>query len=55
MILIGSGLAVINYLVLAYLDVFGPGPTTNRISIDRRGNRSAAVRRAARQREQSRV
>ena len=24
MILIGSGLAVINYLVLAYLDVFGP-------------------------------
>jgi len=26
MILIGSGLAVINYLVLAYLDVFGPQP-----------------------------
>ena len=28
MILIGSGLAVINYLVLAYLDVFGPPPPT---------------------------
>jgi TRAP-type C4-dicarboxylate transport system permease small subunit len=27
MILIGSGLAVINYMVLAYLDVFGPGET----------------------------
>lgn len=26
MILIGSGLGVINYLVLAYLDVFGPQP-----------------------------
>ncbi len=26
MILIGSGLAVINYLVLAWIDVFGPGP-----------------------------
>ena len=25
-ILIGSGLGVINYLVLAYIDVFGPGP-----------------------------
>jgi TRAP-type C4-dicarboxylate transport system permease small subunit len=28
MILIGSGLAIINYLVLAYLDVFGPAPPT---------------------------
>lgn len=28
MILIGSGFAVINYLVLAYLDVFGPLPPT---------------------------
>jgi TRAP-type C4-dicarboxylate transport system permease small subunit len=28
MILIGSGLAVLNYLVLAYLDVFGPPPPT---------------------------
>ncbi len=27
-ILIGSGLAAINYLVLAYLDVFGPPPPT---------------------------
>jgi TRAP-type C4-dicarboxylate transport system permease small subunit len=28
MILVGSGLAVLNYLVLAYLDVFGPAPLT---------------------------
>jgi TRAP-type C4-dicarboxylate transport system permease small subunit len=28
MILIGSGLAVMNYLVLAYLDLFGPAPPT---------------------------
>jgi TRAP-type C4-dicarboxylate transport system permease small subunit len=28
MILIGSGLAVVNYMVLAYLDVFGPPPPT---------------------------
>jgi TRAP-type C4-dicarboxylate transport system permease small subunit len=28
MILIGSALAVLNYLVLAYLDLFGPAPPT---------------------------
>jgi hypothetical protein len=28
MILIGSALAVLNYLVLAYLDLFGPTPPT---------------------------
>ncbi|MGH6728324.1 MAG: hypothetical protein ACREB8_17535, partial [Pseudolabrys sp.] len=33
MILIGSGLAVINYLVLAYLDVFGP-QTDDKIRYD---------------------
>jgi TRAP-type C4-dicarboxylate transport system permease small subunit len=34
MILIGSGLAVINYLVLAYLDVFGPQTDDGEIKYD---------------------
>ena len=47
MILIGSGLAVINYLVLAYLDVFGPGDDQTSRS-DWRGKRASAVSGAAR-------
>jgi TRAP-type C4-dicarboxylate transport system permease small subunit len=34
MILIGSGLAVINYLVLAYVDVFGPQQRDDKIRYD---------------------
>jgi TRAP-type C4-dicarboxylate transport system permease small subunit len=38
MILIGSGLAVVNYLVLAYLDLFGPPPPTEAEVFAKAGN-----------------